>query len=491
MKPSKGWRLLGSIKWRVFTACAVLVAVVLGVLWVFQTGLLNTFYRSIKVKQLQSCMQQIIKNIDDPELDSLLEEISAEKQLCIVITDETGFVLHSQKEMRDCLIHRMDALTYVSAYYLTLKNGGAYFEQTQQLWENDKAETAAEPAQTGDGTKLLLYMAVTAQADGSPRFILLNTKMFPVTAAVETLQVQLTWITAIMLVLAFLMALLLSYMVSKPIRRINESAKQLAAGNYQVTFSEGGYREVQELAQTLNYAARELSKVDGLQRELVANVSHDLRTPLTMIVGYAEVIRDLPNENTPENIQVIIDEATRLSDLVSDVLDLSKLQSGAETLQVEVFNLTESIRSLLKRYGKMTDYSITFQAETDAWVKGDPLKMTQVVCNLVNNAINYTGPDKRVALRQTTAANRVRVEITDTGAGIEPSKLNDIWERYYKVDKTHKRAQVGTGLGLSIVKSILDLHPGTTYGVMSELGKGSCFWFEMERQDPPLPEGKE
>ena len=262
----------------------------------------------------------------------------------------------------------------------------------------------------------------------------------------------------------------------------------MAKGKYDVHFTEAGYGEVTELAQTLNYAAKELGKVEHLQRELVANISHDLRTPLTMIIGYGEVMRDLPGENTPENVQVIIDEATRLSTLVNDVLDISKLQSGTEVMHIEIFNFTDSVRSQLQRYNKMTDYHIAFHYNKDVWVKGDPLKISQVVCNLVNNAINYTGEDKLVIIDQTEENGRMHFSVTDTGEGIAPELLSDIWERYYKVDKNHKRARVGTGLGLSIVKSVLDMHPGTTYGVRSELGKGSCFWFEMETQCPPISE---
>ena len=157
-------------------------------------------------------------------------------------------------------------------------------------------------------------------------------------------------------------------------------------------------------------------------------------------------------------------------------------------MHIEIFNFTDSVRSQLQRYNKMTDYHIAFHYNKDVWVKGDPLKISQVVCNLVNNAINYTGEDKLVIIDQTEENGRMHFSVTDTGEGIAPELLSDIWERYYKVDKNHKRARVGTGLGLSIVKSVLDMHPGTTYGVRSELGKGSCFWFEMETQYPPISE---
>ena len=219
--------------------------------------------------------------------------------------------------------------------------------------------------------------------------------------------------------------------------------------------------------------------MEGLRKELLANVSHDLRTPLTMIQGYAEVMRDLPGENTPENVQIIIEETERLTSLVNDLLDLSRLESGAITLERTRFDLTQSIRAILRRYDKLASYSFPFEAEEDVFVTADELKISQVVYNLVNNAITYAGEDKTVTLRQTVENGKVRISVSDTGEGIPQDKLKDIWERYYKVDKEHKRAQVGTGLGLSIVKNILELHGGA-YGVESEEGKGSTFWFELE-----------
>ena len=118
------------------------------------------------------------------------------------------------------------------------------------------------------------------------------------------------------------------------------------------------YREVAELSDTLNATAKELGKNESLRRELIANVSHDLRTPLTMIIAYAEVMRDLPGENTPENVQVVIDEAGRLTNLVNDMLDMSKLQAGVMEKNDTVYNLTESIESVLERYNKLKAYSL-------------------------------------------------------------------------------------------------------------------------------------
>ena len=348
----------------------------------------------------------------------------------------------------------------------------------------DNLEQAA--GDTGAG---ILYAQIVTLSDGGEYLVLLNSSVVPVDSTVETLKVQLWCLTAVMLLLALVLALFIAARLSKPIERINDSAKHLAQGNYAIRFPESGAREVAELAGTLNYAAAELSKVEDLRRELIANVSHDLRTPLTMISGYAEVMRDIPGENTPENVQVIIDESNRLADLVNDLLDLSKLQSGTQKLAPAVFCLTEDIKKTLHRYDKLAGYSFPFSFDRPVYVCADRLRISQVLYNLVNNAIHYAGADKTVSLRQSAAGGVVRVEISDTGEGIPADKLPYIWDRYYKVDKDHRRAQVGTGLGLSIVKNILDMHGGR-YGVTSMVGQGSTFWFELpEYTEPPAPRG--
>ena len=239
---------------------------------------------------------------------------------------------------------------------------------------------------------------------------------------------------------------------------------------------------MEELNDTLNYAKTELAATEKLQRELIANISHDLRTPLTMITGYGEVMRDLPGENTPENIQIIIDEATRLSTLVNDLLDLSKLQSGALQAEKKVFCLTDSVKAIFDRYAKLVEqdgFNISFESKEDVFINADELRISQVLYNLVNNAVNHAGEDKTVILTQTVKDKRVRVEVTDHGEGIPADKLPYIWDRYYKVDKEHRRGVIGSGLGLSIVKSILDAH-NARYGVRSAVGKGSTFWFEID-----------
>lgn len=330
----------------------------------------------------------------------------------------------------------------------------------------------------------MLCFQFVENAQGQTVLLMVNATLTPVSATVQTLRLQLSLVTVLLAVLATALAFYLSDRVSKPIISISREAEKLGHGDFDAHFSGTGYLEAAQLADTLNYAAAELGKTEELRRELMANISHDLRTPLTMIEGFAEMMRDLPSENTPENAQVIVDEARYLSALVRDILDLSKLESGVQEMNPEPLNLTESVRQMVQRYGALCQsegFTIRVEAEEDLWVLADALRLQQVLYNLVNNAIAYTGPDKLVRVRQVRKGDFARIEVLDTGKGIAPEDLPYIWDRYYKVDKkSHQRALVGTGLGLSIVKKILVAH-NAQFGVESS-ESGSTFWFELPLQ---------
>ena len=480
-----------SIKFKLFFYLAIFATVILVMLWFLQIVFLDEFYKQIKISNIKASAQQIADNIDNDNLNTLLDNIYKQNQTYIRIISEDGISTYSSNGAPDSLIHRMPGGDLYEIFKKTQQNGGTFLElrSAGEPWDRffKDRNFAGELLKPMDRTnKSIIYSIIVTKSDGTSYVVILNSTITPVNATVDTLRVQLKYVTIITLLLALGLAIVISKRISKPIIKINSTAKKLAKGNYDITFDGRGYLEITELSDTLNYAAMELSKVEGLRRELIANISHDLRTPLTMITGYGEIIRDIPGENTPRNIQVIIDEAKRLTTLVNDILDISKLQSGTQELSVEHFNLTQSIREILKRYTKLTEqggYSLNFSSESEAWVTADSLKISQVIYNLINNAITYTGEDKSVKIVQICHSDTVRIEISDTGQGIPEEQLPLIWDRYYKIDKKHKRAAIGTGLGLSIVKAILEMHHAN-YGVSSEPGTGSTFWFELELDKP-------
>lgn len=483
------------IKWSLFISFIVFSAAMLVLLWLFQIVFLDSFYRSIKEAKIRSTAETLARNIGSGELDSLVDQQARTQELSIVVLDTSGQAVADNADVPGWTIYRIPGIDMMRFFSLARANGGSYFEhfQFERLTDGREADSstgARTPPKDSFRNNMITYARIASLPDGSERLILIHAMLTPVSSTVETLRAQLAYVTLIMLGFGLAMALLLSRRVARPIVRINQSSKELARGNYQVAFEATGYKEAAELADTLNAAARELEQVEKLRQELIANVSHDLRTPLTMISGYAEVIRDLPGENSPENIQVIIDEARRLSGLVNDLLDLSRLQAGSQALKPTDFNLTRKIRDILARYNRLAEqegFQIQLEAAHDIAVTADEPRIEQVLYNLINNAVNYTGEDKKVLVRQSEEDDWVRIDIVDSGEGIPAGQLPHIWERYYRVDKSHRRAVIGTGLGLSIVKGALTLH-GAPFGVDSQPDQGSVFWFKLRKAGAPASE---
>jgi signal transduction histidine kinase len=478
-------RRLG-IKWNLFLSFVLFSGILLVLLWLFQIVFLDDFYKAIKTASIKNTADTIATNIENEDLPTLLDRLAQNNDVFILILDENGNKLNTVENTPGNLIFKM-APGEIQKYLAeaAAANGSVLDQIDLSAFRNDHYRpdqfSGRVPGPDEGMGESIIYGEFVTLSNGTRNFILLNTILTPIFSTVETLRTQLLFITAILVVLSLGLALVLSKRFARPIIRINNRSKELAQGNYTADFEPSGYKEIAELADTLNHAARELNQVETLRRELIANVSHDLRTPLTMISGYAEVMRDLPGENNPENVQVIIDEARRLTGLVNDLLDLSRLQAGSQKLDLQTYSLTDSIRSILDRYSKLIEqegFNLKFESDQNALVHADELRIGQVLYNLINNAISYTGEDKRVTVRQTVADGWVRVEIIDSGEGIPADQLPHIWDRYYKAEKTHHRAIVGTGLGLSIVKAALELHQ-VPYGVDCSPDTGSVFWFKL------------
>lgn len=527
-----------SIKWKIFSLFLIFAIVLIGVLWFFQIVYLNDFYKMIKRSETEDVLDQVEEMLlTTDDCDSNIKTLAASNNLAIYITDNQGNPLHNAEYIVNSQMSSLPDYMFELFYSQAKANDGeAVIEyKGSEMLDKDKYNMDMTPGQnpqtnpskddtsgekdSGIGTaeivieangkgqsegrleftipkqeeqqefmqnygddmaESVIYVRIV-NIDDQEKVIMVNSVLTPVDATVSTLKRQLIVISIVMIIVAFAIAFGVSRSLSKSIIKINTGASRLAKGDFDVVFDSRDCLELSELSDTLNFTAKELSKADSLQKELIANVSHDLRTPLTMIKGYSEVMRDIPGENTPENVQTVIDETERLAGLVNDMLDISKLKAGTIQLKREDYNITASIRHVLERYNKLREvegYTIEFLYDSEVTVFADEQKMYQVIYNLVNNAINYTGEDKKVTVIQSLTEDSLRIEVKDTGEGVSQEDIPYVWDRYYKDKKTHKRAVQGTGLGLSIVKNILELH-GAKYGVSSIQGRGATFWFEL------------
>lgn len=415
--------------------------------------------------QCESKISQAFDTMSTSDFSDYIKEIAVDNDMCIEVLDRYGRSIYSCEVLGDCLIHGKSNSTNI------------YRVNIDKSENKNIRYRVKNPA----GYDMLLYGCTLGSADAPDGYLLLNSALVPVGSTVTIIKRQLMIITVALIIIAFFLSLYLSEKIAAPIDRITKAAENLAKGDYNTKFDGRGYLESQKLAETLTYAEQEISKVDKMQRDLVANVSHDLRTPLTMLKAYAEMIRDLSGDNPVkrnEHLEIIINETDRLALLVNDILDLSKLESGKQQLSLSEFEISSKMTEIIDRFKGISErmgYHIHFTPDNPRNVVCDEIKIQQVIYNLINNAINYTGDDKQVFVRQINKPNGVLIEVEDTGDGIEEDKIKLIFDKYYR-SENHKREVVGTGLGLSIVKAVLKLH-NYDYGVRSRLGKGSTFWF--------------
>lgn len=327
-------------------------------------------------------------------------------------------------------------------------------------------------------------------------YLILLSDLTVLTATQKLLKSQMLLSAFIVFIVAFFASFIISKKLSEPIDKMSKVAESWAGGDESAVFDGGGYKETDELASALNYAKSEINKSEKLRRDLLANISHDLKTPLTMIKAYAEMIRDISGdvkEKRTEHTNVIIGESDRLTSLVNDILKLSKMQSSVDLPVKKVFNLTEVVETVLYRFEAALEgkgYKINSELAPDVYTEADESKIESVVYNLVGNSINYTGEDKTVNVYLTVNGNIATLEIIDSGSGIGKEKIDGIWDRYLRYSETHTRTVKGTGLGLSIVKAALEAH-GLEFGVISRKDEGSNFFVKFIIADKPQGEDDE
>ena len=451
------------------------------ILWLMQTVLLDSIYALYTKETMKNHSETIAENIENPELNSLLISISQENELSIFILNSDGFIKSATE--RSTSVRFTKASEKMLQYWkLASENGGIYITQTQSsgvftdsgdFLEYDPSHFTGNVPERNDYDSMIVATEIVSPS-GERSLLLLLSRIEPIASVGEVLLL----ILSIASIFAFGAGIIFAYIASKglasPIKKLSDSAKQLATGDYEVVFVGGGCSELTQLSETLNDSTQKLRKTDKLRKELLANVSHDLRTPLTMIGGYGEMMRDIPGENNSENIQIIIDETKRLTKLVNDALDLSKLQSGTFNFIPVVFCITDEVSDIVTQFEKLSTgkTDIIFESEGDIFVNADEVLVSEAIYNLINNAVNHGGENISITVRQTVTDKNVRISVIDNGRGIPPEMLDGIWERY------QKGFGGGAGLGLAIVSTGIKMCGGTC-GVKSELGKGSEFWIEL------------
>ncbi len=457
-----------NLRTKIWMYLIIFSASILLFLWLFQIIFLKTYYREFRLNKLENSVKKVLNSFHDSNYEDLLDDISLEDEICIEVVNNNMTKYLSVIYNKGC----MGAETSIENSY--------YKKDFINSNLSKKVYTLINPRFKN---KTIIY---GIKLDDS-NYAFVSASLEPIDTTITVLKNQFIYVTMLVIILSLIVSYFVSRKISSGVIKINREAKKLSKGNFDVKFdTDQPILELSELAETLEYTKDELSKTENLRRELLANVSHDLKTPLTMIKAYAEMVRDVTYKDDTKrtkDLNIIIEETDRLNVLVNDILELSKIQSGTQKLTIEQFDLEKFVKNIIKRYDIMSEnkkYKFKVSINKNIIVSADRKRIEQVMYNLINNAINYTGDDKKIIINALELENTVRIEVKDTGKGIDKEELENIWDKYYKIDKTHSREQVGSGVGLSIVKNILINH-NCNYGVESIKGNGTTFYFELPK----------
>ncbi len=277
---------------------------------------------------------------------------------------------------------------------------------------------------------------------------------------------------SIAVLIAFVIMYLISLRMTKPLGSINKAARNIASGNFKARVRVTTRDEIGQLGATFNYMADSLQQLDDVQTSFVANISHELRTPMTTISGFIENILNgtIPKERQSEYLEIALSEAKRLARLVCDMLDISKMSVGQYALDIKPFDVAELIRLIVIQFeaaidDARLDVSVDFQNE-HMMALADKDAISRVVTNLMDNAVKFSDPAGRLEIKAFSKDKKIYVAIQNEGEGIDAQDIPYIWDRFYKTDKSRSHNKTGTGLGLYLSKNILSMH-GQTIAVQS------------------------
>lgn len=296
------------------------------------------------------------------------------------------------------------------------------------------------------------------------------------------------YLLIILFILSLIILIFFTSNVYRPLRKITKATEQYAAGNLHYTFQIDSEDELGYLAASLNYMANELSKGEDNQKQIVANVSHDFRSPLTSIKGYTEAMLDgtIPPEMYPKYLEIVCNESDRLIKLTNSLLTLNNLNTAGMILEITDFDINSVIRKTIATFEgscekKHISVNLTLTGES-LYVKGDVDKIQQVLYNLIDNAIKFSNKDSTIFIETKEKHKKVFVSVKDQGIGIPKDSLNQIWDRFYKTDLSRGKDKKGTGLGLSITREIIRAH-GENINCISTEGEGTEFLFTLKLSD--------
>lgn len=290
----------------------------------------------------------------------------------------------------------------------------------------------------------------------------------------------------IFLPLLFMLFIYIYYITVIPLENLMKAAKEYSSGNYNYSFVLKGLSEYRNLGAAISYMSGELANLEDYQKKFVANISHDFRSPLTSIKGYAEAIKDgtIPYEMQEKYLNIILFEADRLTKLTTNLLELNRFETKGAFLDITSFDINQMIKKTAESFeGSCRNKKITLNlifSSKENMVDADISKIQRVLYNLIDNAIKFSHSNSKIKVSTEEKGDKIFISVKDYGIGIPKESIKKIWERFYKTDTSRGKDKKGTGLGLSITKEIIQAH-GENINVISTEGVGTEFVFSLAK----------
>lgn len=464
---------------RLWLSMMALILLSVSFLWFGQIFLFEQNYLNSAMSEVENRLDPVmeeLKTTDLAENAEILSYLSTTANGKMMLTDESGKLLEMYTYG-----HPMDLeeAEKESATWRTIRDSNEY--QSLLLGEQYKKVEKA------NGTPVSFEVGIPIVYQGERAYVVFYRLMNEAGTVLDVNRRQLLWLSILLTAVAALFAAFLAARFTSPIRDVKRTVDRLAEGDLsavpQLTLED----EIGQLAHSVERLGQALQRVDILRKEVIANISHELRSPLSLISGYAEMVRDISfrdNQKREEDLNLIIHEARRMSEMVSDILDYSQFQAGYMKLKKDNYNLCDIVESEVAHcIPTAAENGLNIQmngTEQDVPVFADALKLTQVIRNLLYNAINHTEGGTIITVTVIREQRQCRVSVSNPGTPIPKEEQVLIWERYQRSQHQGGRRQ-GTGLGLSIVSSILKAHE-MSYGVECQSGF-TIFWFAVSQSE--------
>lgn len=378
--------------------------------------------------------------------------------------------------------------------WITDENGNTLTGTAPDAWQTQYPDVTAQLSNIVNGTSshwmqrnghrndrsvLVALPIPDTQMGGQNRILFLHASAPRVTKPAESLEALLLYSALVGLITSIIFAFFISRSLTSPIESISQTARRFARGDYAIRTMETGDSEIGRLGRTLNSMAESLASIEQNRREFLANVTHELKTPVTSVQALTEALIDeiVPEEKKPDFLNSILTATKRMNRLIHDLLDLSRLEAGEISATLEIIDLRVFLQDHLGKNPLLPNRQIAFQldfGEGDLKILADPDRLTQVLSNLMSNALRYAPPQSIITIATTRKGQTIACSITDQGKGIAPADIPLIWDRFYRSDKSRSRDDGGTGLGLAITKKLVELMNGQIT-VHSIQGLGATF----------------